>query len=71
MVFLVWLRNIVYCKCVGKHKLYDIVTQDLVTNSILSLHLGIWLWLMDRKMVYKFSQYEKLTPRSEIMLLCI
>ena len=25
---------------IRKHKLYDIVTQDLVCNSVLSLHLG-------------------------------
>ena len=28
-----------------------IVTQDLVNNSILSLHLMIWLWLKSRGMV--------------------
>ena len=39
-----WLRNIIIVDVweIRKHKLYDIiiVTQDLVCNSILSLHLG-------------------------------
>ena len=30
---------------------YMIVTQDLVNNSTLSLHLKIWLWLKGRGMV--------------------
>ena len=33
-----------------------LVTQDPVNNSILSLHLGIRLWLKGRGMVRKFSQ---------------
>ena len=27
---------------------YMIVSQDVVNNSIFSLHLGIWLWLKGR-----------------------
>ena len=48
---LAWLKNILYM-C-GKHENinYMIVTTDLVNNSILSLHLGIWLWLKGRGMV--------------------
>ena len=30
---------------------YVIVAQDQVINSILSLHLGLWLWLKGRGMV--------------------
>ena len=61
---------------------YTIVTQDLV---ILSLHLGIWLWLNGRGMVSSvrmvslvrslMCQSDKregfMTPMSDIVLLCI
>ena len=37
---------------IRKHKLYDsALTPDLVNYSILSLHLGIGLWLKCREMV--------------------
>ena len=35
---------------IQKHN-YKIVTEDLVNNSIVSLHLGTWLWLKGRRMV--------------------
>ena len=38
-----------FCRYVGNMETnYTIVTQDPVNNSILILHLGIWLWLMGR-----------------------
>ena len=42
-----------YIETCGKYENinYMIVAQNPVNNSILSLHLGIWLWLMGRGMV--------------------
>ena len=42
-----------YIETCGKYENinYMIVTQDPVNNSILGLHLGMWLWLKGRGMV--------------------
>ena len=50
---LIWLSNIIVdmWEIRGKKIIFIIVTQDLVNNSIFSLHLEIWLWLKGRGMV--------------------
>ena len=48
---LTWLRNILWMCGKYENINYMIMTKDLVNNSILSLHLGIWLWLKGRGIV--------------------
>ena len=48
-----------------------IVAQNPVNNSILSLHMGIWLWLKGRGMVIKFSLNGKFGQNGKLGHSCV